>query len=134
MATALLFVVWTAWLLIALWLLGLKRRAWLIAIFVPFAIVVLIARDHAWRPYLIGWLGVHALVSGYDALDARYRQINNADRASIDGSDRAGTALRRVLPPVNRATQERTRHLQGSGASAAGACGTAAQSRNAAGF
>lgn len=69
MASGLLLLLWTAWLVIALCRLGLKKGGLLVAAFALLGIAVLSADSHAWRPYLMVWLGVHAVVSGYAYLD-----------------------------------------------------------------
>lgn len=100
MGSALLFALWTAWLLVVLCLLGWKRGAPALLAFVAFGIVVLVAHSQAWRPYLMGWLGAYALVSGYGVLDTRYREIRHSARDGIASNGPGRTSMRRVLLPV----------------------------------
>ena len=70
MASALLLFLWTVWLVVALCLLGSRRGGLLVGTFALLGVAVLFAGSHAWRPYLMAWLGGYAVVSCYHYLDS----------------------------------------------------------------
>jgi hypothetical protein len=82
-ASAFLLFVWTVWLVVALCLLGSRRAILYVGAFAVPGLIVLFADGHAWRPYLMAWLGVHAVASGYYYLDSLYLESYHAGRNDV---------------------------------------------------
>jgi hypothetical protein len=76
---------WTAWLVVGLCLLGAKRGVPLAAAFILIAFWLTVSGSHAWRPYLMIWLAVHALLSGFHYVkDRNPRRVVSA-AISLEG-------------------------------------------------
>lgn len=72
--TIALLGLWTVWTMLALVLMD--RYKWLLAVFIPLAILLAIKSDVTWRAYIMAWLGAHASVSVLSAEEGyRAKQI-----------------------------------------------------------